>query len=47
MFASGRYNGGSNSGKVVSAAKDTLMDNTIVGEGRLLAYATGGAQHMV
>jgi hypothetical protein len=48
MFASGRYNGGSNSGKVVSAAKDTLMDNAyrIAYEGALLlpAYATGGAQ---
>jgi hypothetical protein len=48
MFASGRYNGGSNSGKIVSAAKDTLMDNAyrIAYEGALLlpAYATGGAQ---
>lgn len=48
MYASGRYNGGSNSGKVVSAAKDTLMDNAyrIQYEGALLlpAYATGGAQ---
>lgn len=48
MFASGRVNGGAKSGKVLSAAKDTLMDNAyrIAYEGALLlpAYATGGAQ---
>lgn len=48
MFASGRVNGGSKSGKVLSASKDTLMDNAyrIMYEGALLlpAYATGGAQ---
>jgi hypothetical protein len=48
MFASGRVNGGSKAGKVLSAAKDTLMDNAyrIMYEGALLlpAYATGGAQ---
>jgi len=48
MFASGRTNKGAQTGKVVSAAKDTLMDNAfrIAYDGALLlpAYATGGAQ---
>jgi hypothetical protein len=48
MFASGRYNGGSQSGKVMSAAKDGLMDNAyrIAYEGALLlpAYSMGAAQ---
>lgn len=47
MYASGRYNGGANSGKMLSA-KDSLMDNAyrIAYEGALLlpAYALGGAQ---
>ena len=47
MYATGRYNGGANSGKMLSA-KDDLMDNAyrIAYEGALLlpAYAAGGAQ---
>lgn len=48
MYATGRHNGGNNTGKVVSAAKDTLMDNAyrIAYDGALLlpAYSMGAAQ---
>lgn len=48
MFVTNRVNGGAKSGKVLSAAKDTLMDNAyrIAYEGALLlpAYSMGSAQ---